>query len=122
MVAPSIDPELEPYEWFRGPMATPFLKWLLPRSIRASNDEIYHLKPELEEMLPLWTTIHAPTIVIQGGKDTLVDPGNAAFAKQRMNNSAVKVVFVPDMSHFVPWTNPELIRQAVIEQLGSLSK
>ena len=120
MVAPSIDPELEPYEWFRAPMATPFLKWLLPRSIRASNDEIYNLKTELEEMLPLWTTIHTPTIVIQGGKDTLVDPGNAAFAKQKMNNAIVKVVFLADMNHFIPWTNPELIRQAVIEQLENL--
>ncbi|MBY0435888.1 MAG: alpha/beta hydrolase, partial [Cyclobacteriaceae bacterium] len=34
MVAPSIDPGLEPHEWFRGPLATPFIKWMLPRSIR----------------------------------------------------------------------------------------
>ena len=117
MVAPSIDPELEPIEWFRAPLATPFLKWMLPRSIRASNDEIYHLKPELEKMIPLWTKVNANTIVIQGGKDTLVPAANADFAKRMIVNAAVKIMLVPEMSHFVPWTNPELIREAILEHL-----
>jgi pimeloyl-ACP methyl ester carboxylesterase len=118
MVAPSIAPELEPYEWFRGPMATPFIKWLLPRSIRASNDEIYQLKPQLEDMLPLWKKITAPTLVIQGTKDSLVDPKNADFAKKMMINSSVKIVMIEGMEHFIPWSNPELIRNAVIELLN----
>ncbi len=119
LVAPSIDPELEPHEWFRAPMATPFLKWLLPRSLRASNDEIYKLKPELEEMIPLWKNIHASTIVIQGTKDSLVDPGNADFAEKMLVNAPLKIERVEGMDHFVPWSNPELIRNAAIELLNS---
>jgi pimeloyl-ACP methyl ester carboxylesterase len=118
MVAPSIDPELEPNEWFRGPLATPFLKWMLPRSIRASNDEIYHLKPELEEMMPMWGKIKARTIVIQGKKDSLVPPGNADFARKMMTGADVKVVMVDGMDHFVPWNHPYLIRDAVLELLS----
>lgn len=118
MVAPSIDPELEPNEWFRGPLATPFLKWILPRSIRASNDEIYHLKPELEEMMPMWHKVRAPTIVIQGGKDTLVPKENADFAKKMINQATVKLELVENMDHFVPWTNPALIRNAVLELIA----
>lgn len=68
MVAPSIDPGLEPKEWFRAPLATPFFSWILPRSFRASNDELYQLKPELENMLTRWPEVIAPTIVIQGKK------------------------------------------------------
>jgi pimeloyl-ACP methyl ester carboxylesterase len=117
MVAPSIAPELEPYEWFRAPLATPFLKWLLPRSIRASNDEIYNLKPELEEMIPLWETIDTPTIVIQGSKDSLVDPKNADFAKKMLVNATVQIELIDGMDHFVPWTNPELIRKAALNLL-----
>ncbi len=117
MVAPSIAPELEPYEWFRAPLATPFLKWLLPRSIRASNDEIYQLKPELEEMLPRWKEIQTPTIVIQGCKDSLVDPQNADFARRMLVNAPVQIELIEDMDHFVPWTNPELIRNAVVDLL-----
>lgn len=115
MVAPSIAPELEPKEWFRAPLATPFLKWMLPRSIRASNDEIYKLKPQLEALLPRWKEIHTPVVVIQGSKDSLVHPDNAAFARRMLVNTTVEVVFVEGMDHFVPWSNPELIREAVLK-------
>lgn len=115
MVAPSIDPELEPNEWFRAPFATPFLKWMLPRSIRASNDEIYHLKPELEDMVPMWSTLKTPTILIQGKKDSLVPKENADFAKKMMVNAPLKLEMIDDMNHFVPWTNPELIRKVILE-------
>jgi pimeloyl-ACP methyl ester carboxylesterase len=116
IVAGSIAPELEPNEtWFRAPLATPFLSWILPRSFRASNDEIYQLKPELEKMLPLWSAIKCPTIVIQGKKDSLVDPGNADFAKKMLINAPVEFVLVDNMDHFVPWSNPELIRAAVLK-------
>ena len=115
MVAPSIDPNLEPKEWFRGPLALPFLKWILPRSIRASNDEIWNLKPELQSMLPMWSKIEAKTIVIQGGVDTLVPPGNADFAKKMITNAPVEVVLKEDMNHFVPWNNPQLIKDAILK-------
>ena len=115
MVAPSIDPELEPKEWFRGPLALPFFKWILPRSIRASNDEIWNLKPELQSMEPLWSKIKARTIVIQGNEDKLVPPGNAEFAKKMITNTSVEVVLKDDMNHFVPWSNPQLIRDAILK-------
>lgn len=119
LVAPSIDPDLEPHEWFRGPLALPFLKWLLPRSIRASNDEIWKLKPELEKMIPLWPKVTANTIVIQGGKDDLVPPGNADFAQKMITNAPVDLVFNPDMNHFVPWGHPELIKDAILKMVAT---
>jgi pimeloyl-ACP methyl ester carboxylesterase len=119
IVAGSIDPELEPHEWFRAPLATPFLKWMLPRSLRASNDEIYKLKPELQEMVPLWPKVRASTIVIQGKKDNLVPPGNADFARKMITNAQLKFVLRDDMNHFIPWSHPELIRNAVLELLST---
>jgi pimeloyl-ACP methyl ester carboxylesterase len=113
-VAASIDPELEPYEWFRAPLATPFLKWMLPRSIRASNDEIYQLKPQLEEMIPMWSNITCKSIFIQGDKDELVAPGNADFAKKMLTNAPLETVIYKDMNHFVPWSHPFLIRNAIL--------
>ena len=121
IVAGSIDPDLEPNEtWFRAPLATPFLRWILPRSFRASNDEIYHLKPELQDMLPLWKNITAHTIVVQGKKDVLVAPGNADFAKRMMTNAHVELVMQDDMNHFVPWSHPYLIRNAILKLLIEL--
>jgi pimeloyl-ACP methyl ester carboxylesterase len=121
-VAASIDPALEPNEaWFRRPLATPFLRWILPRSLRASNEELYHLKPELQEMVPLWANITAPSVVIQGGKDVLVPPANADFARKHLTRAPVSFVLPPDVNHFIPWTNPKLIRAAVLQLLAAAS-
>ena len=72
-------------------------------------------------MLPLWSLVKARVIVIQGGKDSLVDPGNADFAAKMMKNTKVILVKVEDMNHFVPWTNPKLIREAILDQLDSIN-
>ncbi|MEQ9660727.1 alpha/beta hydrolase [Fulvivirga sp.] len=123
LVAPSIDPELEPDEtWFRLPLHTPFLRWVLPVSLRVTNDEIYFLKDELVLMLPDWSKINIPVIVIQGMEDELVPPGNADFAKEQLSNAKVKVVLIEDMNHFVPWSNPELIEDAIKEQLEDINE
>ena len=118
IVAGSVDPELEPNEtWFRAPLATPFLSWILPQSFRASNEEIYQLKPELQRMLPLWKQVRCPTIIIQGTKDELVPAENAAFAKSMLVNAPVEMVMVEGMNHFVPWSHPYLIREAILKML-----
>jgi pimeloyl-ACP methyl ester carboxylesterase len=119
IVAGSIDPELEPNEtWFRAPLATPFLSWVLPRSLRASNEEIYQLKPELERMLPYWKNIVCPVIVIQGKKDELVPYENVEFAKKMLIHAPVEFVIREDMNHFVPWSDPDLIRDAVLKMVN----
>ena len=119
IVAGSIDPDLEPHEtWFRAPLATPFLSWILPRSFRASNEEIYQLKPELERMLPHWKEITCPVIVIQGDKDELVPKENADFAKKMLVNAPVTFVIQKDMNHFVPWSHPQLIHDAILNMLN----
>ena len=116
LVAASIDPELEPNErWWRVPLATPFLKWVLPRSMRASNDEIVGLKWELEQMIPEWAKIQCPVIVVQGEKDKLVPSRNAEFAKKMIVNAPVELMIKADMNHFVPWTNPGVIHEAVMK-------
>lgn len=117
LVAPSIDPDLEPKHWFQRPLASPFLRWLVPGALRASNEEILALEPQLRDMIPRWGEISAPVTIIQGGKDTLVSPGNADFARRVLTNAPLDVIFVDDMNHFVPWTHSELIRDAVLRHL-----
>ncbi len=120
IVAGSIAPDLEPNEkWFRIPMDFMPISILIPVSFRASNHEILYLKPELEKMLPLWKNIRQPVIVIQGGKDMLVNPKNADFAeKMLVNAKSLKVVRVDTMNHFVPWSHPQLIKKAIIESIA----
>jgi pimeloyl-ACP methyl ester carboxylesterase len=117
-VAASNDPDLEPREWYRKPGDFFLIRWLLPKSLRASNHEIIGLKPELERMVPRWQTIQQPSIVIQGENDVLVDPGNAEF-RNVLVNAPVELVLVPGMNHFVPWSHPHLIRAAILRQVGA---
>ncbi len=119
IVAGSIAPDLEPNEkWFRIPMDFMPIRVLIPASFRASNHEILYLKPELEKMLPLWKNIRQPVIVIQGGKDMLVNPKNADFAeKMLINAKSLKIVRIDTMNHFVPWSHPQLIKKAILENL-----
>ena len=119
IVAGSIAPDLEPNEkWFRIPMGFMPISILIPASFRASNHEILYLKPELEKMLPLWKNIRQPVIVIQGGKDMFVSPKNADFAeKMLVNAKSLKIVRIDTMNHFVPWSHPQLIKNAILESL-----
>jgi pimeloyl-ACP methyl ester carboxylesterase len=89
----------------------------VPRSFRASNDEIYQLKPELQRLLPYWKNITCPVIVIHGKKDSLVPYENVAFARRMLVAAPVQYVIREDMDHFVPWSNPELIKDAVLNLL-----
>ncbi len=119
-VAASVDPELEPGRWWRAPFITPFFHWLVPQSLRASNDELYALKPELKGMLPYWKNIKAKAIIIQGTQDSLVPPANAEFTKKNLSHTEVKIVYEEGMDHFVPWSHPHLIKHAVLELIEKL--
>mgnify|MGYP002629985061 CR=1 FL=1 len=116
IVAGSIDPELEPEEWWRKPANTWFGRLLIPKSMEVSNEEILTLKQDLNDMLPLWKRIEIPVYILQGQKDKLVPPGNADFAEKHLVNSSwLKVNRVDDMNHFFPFTRHEMITEALME-------
>ncbi len=105
MIAPSIAPELEPYEWYREPMDWWGVRWAIPTVMRVSNQEILPVKGDLTEMLPLWKDITIPVVVIQGEKDILVPKENAAFAqKMLVNSKRVDIYMYPKENHFLVWT------------------
>ncbi len=49
--------------------------------------------------------IRAPTLVLHGGADVIVDPGNAALLAGRIPNARLEVF--PDRGHLVMWQEPE---------------
>ena len=117
LVAPSIDPELEKWEWYRHVGGFFLFRAIIPKELDVSNQEILPLKKELNRMVPLWTHIRVPVTVIQGDKDNLVPPGNADFARKMLINSPTEIWMVPQMNHFSPWSRPGLIRDAILGQL-----
>ncbi len=112
-IAPSIDPEMEKEEWYRNVIASKVGGFLTPKDFEVSNDEIIPLKRELEEMLPLWSLINIPSIVIQGTSDSLVPKENADFAMKMLKDTLVEVRLLKDVDHFIPWSHPQEVIEAI---------
>lgn len=117
-VAPSISPELEHRGWYRPIFRYPPVRWVWPRSFKASNDEIYNLKEELKLLMPLWEKVTVPVTIIQGTKDMFVPKENADFGKEQMVNTKVDTVILKDVNHFIPWSNPETINDAILKYVA----
>ncbi len=113
-LAPSIDPELEKTKWFQYPADWFWLRWIVPRAVVVSNQEIMHLKGDLEKMRPLWQQIKCPVIYIHGDKDSLVPIANMDFAKKMLVNASVEFIKIPDTDHFIPWTHEKLVKEAIL--------
>jgi pimeloyl-ACP methyl ester carboxylesterase len=123
IVAGSIDPALEPNEtWFRAPLSTPFLSWILPRSFRASNEELYQLQPQLEKMIPAWRNIKCPVAIVHGKKDELVPFGNVAFAEKMLVNAKIHYILNDNTGHFIPWQNQDMVVNGVLQVLQDLNE
>jgi len=120
ILAGSVDPGLEPREWWRKHIDKPWARWLLPTSMVVANQEIIPLYDELNAMLPLWEKITCPVTVVQGTNDTLVPAGNADFAKRMaINSKRVDIRMVEGGSHFILWTRRDYITE-VLREMASL--
>lgn len=118
IVAGSVSPELEPQENWRKPISSKWLRWMVPKSFRVSNDEIIPAKGELIKMIPLWTNITCKVQIIQGGADKLVPAGNEDYAEKMLVNAhSVDVLRLPLEDHFIPFTEPQLVTKALVRFL-----
>ncbi|MES2733845.1 MAG: alpha/beta hydrolase [Bacteroidota bacterium] len=119
LVAPSIDPALERKEYYRYALKFSLISLLMPREFDVSNREIQAFKHGLVKMLPYWKNIRVPVTVIQGESDNLVDPRNADFAvKMLINADNLRVIRLPNVNHFIPWSHPQVIQQAILKHLA----
>ncbi len=115
LVAGSIDPDLEVQHWYQKAARWPIVRALVPEDLTLANDEIRPLKAELQKMLPLWSTVRMPVIVIQGDTDGLVPAANADFAQRMLTAAPVHMMRIPKQGHLIPWERPDLMRDAILE-------
>jgi pimeloyl-ACP methyl ester carboxylesterase len=113
-VASSVDPKLEKTKWYQYPASWWPIRSLIPTDFRVCNEEIFALKKELELLLPLWPTIKAKSVLIQGEQDDLVQKENYDFLIQHLAKEQIlKATLVPQLNHFIPWKRPDLILDAI---------
>jgi pimeloyl-ACP methyl ester carboxylesterase len=121
LVAPSLDPDLEKPRWYNHVAASSLVAWAVPKELALANQEIMPFSQELAKMIPLWSRIQVPVIVVQGEKDRLVSPANADFAERMLNDQAT-LVRVADQGHFILWKRPRLIRNQILALLPQPKK
>jgi len=122
LLAPAVSPEDERVFWVSYPADFFLIKWILPKSIRVSNDEKLAHAEELRKMLDLWENIAIPTTIIQGDKDWIVPPANADFAEKMIAKEYLNLIRIDSASHFVPWTQFDLVKKMILEQLEDLQQ
>ena len=111
-IASSGDPKRS-LKWYNTVGGFLPVSWFVPKDLKRANREILPLKKQLKAMLPLWKNITAQTVIIQGGKDKLVNPKNADFLKEQLINAKVEMVIEPEDDHFLHWRKPTLVVDAL---------
>ncbi len=119
LLAGSQKPALGGARWYNLAASMMVIKWMLPSNLKYSNDEIMALRRELAstENKLMQTQLNADVVVIQGMKDRLVSPKNAAYAKDKWQSvfSKLRVIELPEAGHFLPWKHSELVRATIRE-------
>lgn len=121
-IAPSLDPDLEPFYWVQEPATWPLFRWMIPRTFVVSNEEIIALKPQLEKIKPKYESVRLPIIFVQGGKDKLVHPDNRIYAEKMFKNAEFEQWYYPELDHFIPFMQTEIVLQAIDSMSLSLRR
>ena len=103
------------------------------RDVPGLADEVFAYRLEHAPSLAAWqaqayagatfdaydriNAIRAPTLVIQGGADNVVDPRNAELLAQLIPNARVEIV--PDRGHLLVWEDSKLVAGLVTAFLRS---
>jgi pimeloyl-ACP methyl ester carboxylesterase len=119
----SLDPALEKIHWYQRIAKFLFVPYMLPTSIRYSNEELYPLKRELEILKPLLASIKCPVVIAHAPDDMLVPYENVAFMKSQIPKDRIhSVIELPDKNHFIPWNSEKEIRTAITSLMDTMSK
>jgi len=123
LLAGPLDPDLASPRWYNEVARVPPFGWLadifLGGGMRQSNKEMMILKPELEKMRPLWASLNMPVILIQGGKDQLVNPDHAAYAEKMLAPEQLTVIRLANDDHFFLFSNKALVLQQIRSLLAT---
>lgn len=117
LLAGSLSPKLGKPRWYNRIASTIVAKWMLPKNLGYSNDEIMALRKELEVLDAQIKTsqLEIQVVVIQGLKDKLVSPKNSAYAKKNWQQhfAHLKVIELPEAGHFIPWQQSHLVIETI---------
>jgi pimeloyl-ACP methyl ester carboxylesterase len=112
-IAGSLSSAHEAPRWYNHLADLPLVKWVIPAEMVESNHEMMPLADELAKLEPYFVQLQVPLIVMQGGKDSLVDPVTADEVEKHSPRIWVRVQRLPMENHFLLWEKPQLVIDAI---------
>ena len=122
LLAPAIDPANEKIFFISYPTDWFLFRLFIPRAFKVANDEKLSHVMELENMYDGWAKLRLPITYVHGKKDIVVPFANTAFAQKMIKNAPVTYVIDKKMNHFVPWSHPQYVRDAILKYLKVVRK
>ena len=117
LLAPVDDPDTEPMFFVANFAKWKLTRWILSGGNRVSGDEKLSHIAELRKMEPDWQHISVPMVHIQGMKDWMAPPANVPFSQKHIRPDLLKVVEIPETSHFIPWTDYGVVKDELLQLL-----
>jgi pimeloyl-ACP methyl ester carboxylesterase len=113
-IAGSLAADLEQPRWYNQAARLWPVQWLIPQEMNWSNEEMMPLAGELRKLQAAWPRLRTPMILVQGGKDPLVDPRTADVIGALAPRQWLTVESLPQEDHFVLWKKPDLVIDAIL--------
>jgi len=115
ILAGALDPEAEKPEKWRKPLMWIPLKYLVPGSLKPSNDELWFLKNDLIRMRPDLKYLSQNVMIIHGTTDKLVPYQNVGFMEKNFSNvKELKIISLENENHFIVWNREKLIKDSLL--------
>ena len=112
-IAGSLSSRLEQPRWYNLLADSALLGWAVPTEMARSNLEMMPLSGELVKLEAAFDKLRTPMLLIQGAKDSLVDPQTADEVEKRAPAAWLKVMRLPSETHFVLWQKPQIVVDAI---------
>ena len=74
---------------------------------------MWSLPEDLRLLYPKLSQTEVNAVLIQGGKDFLVDPMTADYMRDKFPQEKLQVIYKEDMDHFLIWNDLESITKAL---------
>ena len=89
-------------------------RWMVPRMMKNSNQELIPLKGQLQALEPKLASIKVPIGIVHGTKDTLVPYANVPFMQAHFTGAGpLDIVTLQGENHFLPWKDQQVIKDAL---------
>ena len=112
-IAGSLSSRLEQPRWYNLLADSAVFGWAVPVEMARSNLEMMPLSGELVKLEAALDKLRTPLLLIQGAKDSLVDPQTADEVEKRAPAAWLKVMRLPSETHFVLWQKPQIVVDAI---------